>query len=173
MGASSAVLQMENVRIAKDVRNHVNRQINCDASNIDRIMNAAEAQVRDILYLDEEVGLDKLPKPLREIAPVSYTHLVEYAFPPVGSAENLESIEFSFEACSEAPCYRNDWPSDIYVCVNGVQIGVWHCPGDFGGRRGRNNPDWWSDSNSQFGRLVVWRVSAHGTQLDGQPVSRI
>ena len=98
---------------------------------------------------------------------------VEYAFPPVGSAENLESIEFSFEACSEAPCYRNDWPSDIYVCVNGVQIGVWHCPGDFGGRRGRNNPDWWSDSNSQFGRLVVWRVSAHGTQLDGQPVSRI
>ena len=57
---------------------------------------------------------------------------VEYAFPPVGSAENLESIEFSFEACSEAPCYRNDWPRDIYVCVNGVQIGVWHCPGDFG-----------------------------------------
>lgn len=93
MGASSAVLQMENVRIAKDVRNHVNRQINCDASNIDRIMNAAEAQVRDILYLDEEVGLDKLPKPLREIAQArvenpetSLSALGELLTPPLGKS---------------------------------------------------------------------------------------
>lgn len=98
---------------------------------------------------------------------------VEYAFPPVGAPESLEFLEFSFEACSEAPCYRNDWPSDIYVCVNGVRIGVWRCPGDFGGRRGRNNPEWWSDSNTQFGRLTTWRVNAYGTQLEGLPVSRV
>lgn len=97
---------------------------------------------------------------------------VEYAFPPVGAAEELEFLEFSFEACSEAPCYRNDWPSDIRVSVNGVEIGTWRCPGDFGGRRGRNNPDWWSDSNTQYGRLVTWRITAHGAQLDGVPVSR-
>lgn len=93
MGASAAVLQMENVRIAKDVRNRVNRQLNCDASNIDRIMNAAEVQARDILYLDEEVGLDKLPKPLREIArarmenpDISLSALGELLSPPLGKS---------------------------------------------------------------------------------------
>ena len=64
------MLSLENVRIKKDVSNQVNRQMNCDASNIDRTMAAAEMQIQDIELLDREVGLDRLPKSLREIAEV-------------------------------------------------------------------------------------------------------
>ena len=68
MGAATAVLDMENIRIRKQVSNHVNRQMNFDASNINRVVDAAEAQIRDIHYIDEALGLNKLPKSLREMA---------------------------------------------------------------------------------------------------------
>ncbi len=97
---------------------------------------------------------------------------VEYAFPKVDVAR-LETLEFSFEACAEAPCYNMDWPSDIYARVNGVEIGVWHCPSDYGGRRGRLNPDWWVDANTQYGQLKTWRINRRGTTLDGVPISGV
>ena len=68
MGASQSVLTLQNVRIKKDVSNRVNRQLNCDSYNINRTMNTALAQIADIRYIDEQIGLDKLPAPLREIA---------------------------------------------------------------------------------------------------------
>ena len=68
LGASSAMLAFENVRVKKEVSNRVNRQLNCDSSNINRAVSAAEAQIRAIRYIDAELGLDKLPKPLREMA---------------------------------------------------------------------------------------------------------
>ena len=70
LGAHQCVLEMENIRITKDLRNQVNRQMNCDNSNINRSMLTAERQIADIRYIDEEIGLDKLPKTLREIAEV-------------------------------------------------------------------------------------------------------
>lgn len=70
MGASQSVLTMQNVRIKKDVSNRVNRQLNCDSSNINRTMNTALEQIADIRYIDEQLGLEKLPAPLREIAEV-------------------------------------------------------------------------------------------------------
>ena len=99
---------------------------------------------------------------------------VEYLFPAVNHAlDEIEYLEFSFEACSEAPCYRNDWPSQIYVCVNGQEIGIWNCPGDFGGRRGLLNPDWWVDANTQYGQLKTWRINHRGSFLENQSVSGI
>lgn len=95
---------------------------------------------------------------------------VEYAFPKIDTKQ-LEALEFSFEACSEAPYFNMDWPSDIYICVNGVEIGVWHCPSDFGGRRGRLNPNWWGDANTQYGHLKTWRIDRRGTMLDSVPIS--
>lgn len=93
LGASASVLNMENIRIKKDVSNRVNRQINCDSSNINRTMNAAEAQIRDIQYLIHEVGLEKLPKTLREIAQArlsapdsSLVELGEMLIPPIGKS---------------------------------------------------------------------------------------
>ena len=91
LGAGSAVLIYENVRIKKDVSNHVNRQMNCDQSNINRVVDAAEAQIRDIQYIDHELGLKKLPKSLREMAEVrvnnpatSLSGLGELLNPPIG-----------------------------------------------------------------------------------------
>lgn len=68
LGAHNSVLEMENIRITKGLRNQVNRQMNCDSSNINRSMLTAERQIADIRYIDQEIGLDRLPKSLRDIA---------------------------------------------------------------------------------------------------------
>lgn len=68
LGAGGAMMKFENIRVKKEVSNRVNRQLNCDSSNINRVMNAAEAMIRDIRYIDAELGLDKLPPGLREMA---------------------------------------------------------------------------------------------------------
>jgi len=82
-------------------------------------------------------------------------------------------IEFSMEMSSNAPMYREDFKSDIHVSVNGVTLGTWVSPGDYGGRRGRLNPSWWSDTSSQFGLLKTWRVDARGSKLDGEALSGV
>lgn len=68
MGAHTAILNMENVRILKQVRNDVNRVINCETANLDKTLNAAYRQIENIRYIQETVGLDALPRPLREVA---------------------------------------------------------------------------------------------------------
>lgn len=70
LGAYNSVLEMENIRITKGLRNQVNRQMNCDSSNINRAMLTAERQIADIRYIDEEIGLDRLPKTLRDVAEI-------------------------------------------------------------------------------------------------------
>lgn len=93
LGATNSVLKLENVRIKKGVSNQVNRLVNCDNSNINRTMDAAAAQIQDIQYLAEQVGLDKLAKPLREVAEVrvnnpdtSLSGLGELLEPPIGKS---------------------------------------------------------------------------------------
>ena len=54
----------------------------------------------------------------------------------------VEEIGFSMEICSETSFYRNDWKSNITFAINGVDIATYTSPGDFGGIRGRLNPDW-------------------------------
>ncbi len=85
----------------------------------------------------------------------------------------IEYVEVSFEACSEYAGHRNNWPSDIYVEINGQRLGVWQCPGDFGGRRGLLNPDWWADTSTQYGHLKTWRVNGQGSWLDGNFLSGV
>ncbi len=79
-------------------------------------------------------------------------------------------LELSFEACSEAPMFRDPWKSSIAVEMNGCRLGVWTCPCDCGGRRGVLNPDWWGDANTQFGFLKTWRVDKEGSFLDGERI---
>ena len=86
---------------------------------------------------------------------------------------HVESLEFSMELSSNAPLYRSDFKSDIFLSVNGRELGVWTSPGDYGGRRGRLNPAWWSDTSSQFGLLKTWRVDRDGSYLDGEPLSDV
>jgi len=74
LGASGAMLRLEDARIRKDVRGSVNRQMNCDQSNIERAVQAAQAQAEDIRYLDEQAGLDKLSEGLRAVAQLRLEH---------------------------------------------------------------------------------------------------
>ena len=99
---------------------------------------------------------------------------VEYRFPcfclSIGQAT---SIEISLELCSEAANYRNIWPSDITIWINGVEVLTYVSPGDFGGRRGKNNPDWWSDLYTQYGLLKSFKVDEEGSYIDELPVSPV
>lgn len=94
---------------------------------------------------------------------------------PVDLPEQAEitSLELSMEMCSEAPGYEQDWPSDITVRVNGMEIGMWTSPGDFGDRRGRLNPQWWPDGSTQYGSLKTWHVNREQTTLDREKVSDV
>ena len=61
---------VENVRILKDMRNTVNRKVNCETANIHKTVSAAVKQVEDITYIKNTVGLDELPEGLEEIAKI-------------------------------------------------------------------------------------------------------
>lgn len=68
IGAFSAILAWEDVRTVKDVRASVNRRVNCDTANLNKVVKASVDQVNDIVKIDEAMGLSKLPKGVREIA---------------------------------------------------------------------------------------------------------
>jgi predicted transcriptional regulator len=101
---------------------------------------------------------------------------LEYRFTTIGEWINeaeIEWVELSFEACSEAPMYRNPWKSDIAVEINGKRLGIWTSPADCGGRRGVLTPEWWAETNTQYGYLKTWRVDDSGTYVDNERVSRV
>nr|WP_297872758.1 DNA-binding protein WhiA [uncultured Blautia sp.] len=68
MGAGVSLMNLENVRILKDMRNTVNRKVNCETANINKTVNAAVKQVEDILYIQDTAGLHSLPESLEETA---------------------------------------------------------------------------------------------------------
>lgn len=99
---------------------------------------------------------------------------VEYAFRnPLPPGGRPASVELSFEACSEAPGFKEDWPSDITFWINDREVGTWTSPGDMGGRYGQLTPRWWNVRNTQFGFLKHLRVDEEGSFLDGEPVSSL
>ena len=68
MEAPVALMDMENVRILKEMRNTVNRKVNCETANINKTVSAAVKQTDDIKYIRDNMGLEKLPEALQEIA---------------------------------------------------------------------------------------------------------
>jgi len=93
MGAHSALLSFENVRIYKDMRNQVNRLVNCETANLNKTVNAAVRQVDNIKFIASTIGLDKLTPSLREMAEIrleypdiSLKELGEMLEPPVGKS---------------------------------------------------------------------------------------
>ncbi|WP_317856344.1 DNA-binding protein WhiA [Chakrabartyella piscis] len=68
MEAHVALMDLENVRIVKEVRNDVNRRVNCETANLNKIVHAAVKQEEDILLIQNTIGLEKLPPQLIEIA---------------------------------------------------------------------------------------------------------
>lgn len=93
IGAHVALMEMENIRIVKDIRNSVNRKINCEMANITKTVTAANKQVADIEFLAGKIGLDALPENLKEIAKLRLEYpdatlmeLGQYLSPPVGKS---------------------------------------------------------------------------------------
>lgn len=91
--AHVALMEMENERIVKEVRNSVNRRVNCEAANITKTVNAATKQISEIEYLRDNYGLSNLPANLREMAEVRLEHpdatlaeLGAFLDPPVGKS---------------------------------------------------------------------------------------
>ncbi len=82
MEAHVALMELENVRILKEVRNSVNRQVNCETANIHKTVTAAARQIEDIRYLQCHLGFSQLADGLREIAQLR----MEY---PDGSLQEL------------------------------------------------------------------------------------
>lgn len=72
MGATSASFELTNVKIYKDMRNNINRGVNCVNANIEKSIKAAEKQIEDIELIDSTIGLDSLPDNLRQIAVLRY-----------------------------------------------------------------------------------------------------
>lgn len=74
MEAHISLMNLENVRILKEMRNSVNRQVNCETANINKTVSAAYKQIQDITYIKETMGLDGLSEGLREIAEARLEH---------------------------------------------------------------------------------------------------
>lgn len=101
--AHKALMEFENTRIYKGMRNMVNRKVNCEAANITKTVNAAARQVEDIQYIQKVYGLDNLPQGLREMAYVRLENpeaalgeLGKLLDPPVGKSgvnHRLRKIE--------------------------------------------------------------------------------
>lgn len=93
MEAHRALLDMENVRIWKDVRNQTNRKVNCDLANINKTLSAAQRQIEDIRYIEQKKGFGSLSPALQQVAElrlqepeISLKELGELLDPPVSKS---------------------------------------------------------------------------------------
>ncbi len=68
------MLEFENIRIVRDMRNSVNRLVNCENANMDKVANAANRQVENIRLIDSRIGLSNLPEKLQAIAQTRLAH---------------------------------------------------------------------------------------------------
>lgn len=99
---------------------------------------------------------------------------LEYRIPNYLKAnQSFREIQISLEIGSEAPGYNNYYPSDIHFSVNGIEIGCWTSPGDFGDVRGTFNPDWWPPHLNQYGMLKLIRINSEGSFIDGCRISDV
>ncbi|MDF2537013.1 MAG: hypothetical protein K0S76_34 [Herbinix sp.] len=74
MEAHVALMNLENVRILKEMRNSINRQVNCEAANISKTVNASTKQIEDIIYIRDSVGFGDLAEGLEEVAKLRIQH---------------------------------------------------------------------------------------------------
>ena len=93
MGAHVSLMELENIRILKEMRNSVNRRVNCETANISKTVSAAVKQIEDIIYIRDTVGFSELTDGLKEIARLrlaypeaSLTELGKLLSTPVGKS---------------------------------------------------------------------------------------
>lgn len=74
IGAHQALLKFEDIRVLKDIRNNINRLVNCETANLNKTINASLKQINNIKLIDKKIGLENLPKNLQEIAYLRLEH---------------------------------------------------------------------------------------------------
>ena len=87
IGAMMSSLEMMNIKIEKDIKNRVNRRMNCDNANMDKTLNASLQQVEDINYIFENAGESYLPDELLQVAKLRIEN------PEMSLRELCESVE--------------------------------------------------------------------------------
>ncbi len=103
IGAHTALLSFENIRIVKSMRNNINRLVNCETANINKVADAAVRQKQSIEIIDKNIGIESLPDTLREVAllrlentDISLKELGQLINPPIGKSgvnHRLRKIE--------------------------------------------------------------------------------
>lgn len=103
IGAHNALLSLQNTKIVKEMRNNVNRIVNCETANLSKTVNAAVRQVENIRFIQETIGINSLPENLQEIARIreeyedmTLKELGEMLNPPIGKSgvnHRLRKIE--------------------------------------------------------------------------------
>ncbi|HZH93994.1 MAG TPA: DNA-binding protein WhiA [Tissierellaceae bacterium] len=93
IGAHQALLKLEDIRVLKEVRNNINRLVNCETANLGKTISASMRQIESIKTIQRRMGLNKLPDSLREIAEVrlanpdaSLKEIGEMMNPPIGKS---------------------------------------------------------------------------------------
>ena len=93
MKAHKSLLAFESRRVEKELRNTLNRQVNCEAANLNKTVTAAQSQIEAIRFIADEVGLGHLSKPLQDAARLRQAHetaslaeIGEMLTPPVGKS---------------------------------------------------------------------------------------
>ena len=91
--AGSALMNLENIRIRKEISNNINRKVNCETANIGKTVSAAVKQIEDIRYIEAHVGFSQLTEELEETAvcrlrypEATLKELGEMMNPPVGKS---------------------------------------------------------------------------------------
>ncbi len=93
MEANKSLLELENIRILKGMRNNINRKINCEMANINKTIVASLKQIEDIKYIEDNYTMDILSENLKEVAilrlkypEASLSELGSYLFPTVSKS---------------------------------------------------------------------------------------
>ncbi|MBS4179522.1 ArsR/SmtB family transcription factor [Lederbergia citrea] len=147
----------------------VGHYINCDIAPTCGLIGKT-----GIIKPEDEPSIFFLPERMNSQLLWFRKGFVDYRFPLFLPANSVvQSLQFSMELCSEAPRYDHDWPSDITIWINGVEIYTWTCPGDFGDRKGRLNPTWFPENSTQYGLLKTWKIDNNASYLDDVKVSAV
>lgn len=128
-----------------------------------KLLFATNSQV----YLQRE---DYYYHPQRFNAELIYTTfgVIEYYFDNfVTKKGTVEKLVLYIEICSEFPFYDMNHKSDITFWINNKEVTTYTCKGDYGDRRGKQNPDWWLDVNTQYGEMVTLSIDDKGVFING------
>ena len=74
IGATNSMLRFEDIRIVRDMRNSVNRIVNCETANMNKVADAANKQIENIQFVEQTVGLSSLPQKLQDVARARLAH---------------------------------------------------------------------------------------------------